>query len=102
MTDIYPTLLELAQLPVPVRVNGVEQKPLEGHSFARTLTEPVAGTARTRQCLSAKKALPRGNAAACAPTSCRKKKRLPDVELQRSKMHSSGGLKLGEMVERGT
>ena len=55
-----------------------------------------------RQCLSAKKALPRGNAAACAPTSCRKKKRLPDVELQRSKTHSSGGLKLGEMVERGT
>ena len=49
VTDIYPTLLELAQLPVPVRVNGVEQKPLEGHSFARTLTEPVAGTARTRQ-----------------------------------------------------
>ena len=45
---------------------------------------------------------PRGNAAACAPTSCRKKKRLPDVELQRSKTHSSGGLKLGEMVERGT
>ena len=36
------------------------------------------------------------------PTSCRKKKRLPDVELQRSKTHSSGGLKLGEMVERGT
>ncbi len=49
-----------------------------------------------------KKALPRGNAAACAPTSCRKKKRLPDVELQRSKTHSSGGLKLGEMVERET
>ena len=42
------------------------------------------------------------NAAACAPTSCRKKKRLPDVELQRSKTHSSGGLKLGKMVERGT
>ena len=51
---------------------------------------------------SAKKALPRGNAAACALTSCRKKKRLPDVELQRSKTHSSGGLKLGEMVKRGT
>lgn len=48
------------------------------------------------------KALPRGNAAACALTSCRKKKRLPDVELQRSKTHSSGGLKLGEMVKRGT
>lgn len=34
---------------MPVRVNGVEQKPLEGHSFARTLTEPGAGTARTTQ-----------------------------------------------------
>ena len=44
----------------------------------------------------------RENAAACALTSCRKKKRLPDVELQRSKTHSSGGLKLGKMVERGT
>lgn len=44
------------------------------------------------------------------PRECRRvrtdqlpeEKRLPDVELQRSKTHSSGGLKLGEMVERGT
>lgn len=44
------------------------------------------------------------------PRECRRvrtdqlpeEKRLPDVELQRSKTHSSGGLKLGEMVECGT
>ena len=69
---------------------------------AEQLLFTTTAPAVLRQCLSAKKALPRGNAAACAPTSCRKKKRLPDVELQRSKTHSSGGLKLGKMVERGT
>jgi arylsulfatase A-like enzyme len=37
IVDIYPTLCELAGLPIPVIVNGVEQMPIEGHSFAPTL-----------------------------------------------------------------
>lgn len=42
VADIYPTLLEVAGLPVPTRVNGVEQMPLEGQSFAPTLFDAGA------------------------------------------------------------
>ena len=47
--DIYPTLLELAGLPVPQRVNGVDQKPLEGFSIAPTLFDAAADTGRRVQ-----------------------------------------------------
>ena len=47
--DIYPTLLEISGLPVPHRVNGVDQKPLEGYSFASTLGEAAASTSRKVQ-----------------------------------------------------
>lgn len=47
--DVYPTLLELAGLPVPQRVNGVDQKPLEGFSFGATLFDPAAVTGRRVQ-----------------------------------------------------
>ena len=47
--DVYPTLLELAGLPVPQRVNGVDQKPLEGCSFAATLFDAEAKTSRQVQ-----------------------------------------------------
>ncbi len=49
VTDIYPTLLELAGLPVPSRVNGVDQMPLEGHSFASTVLDGSAPEARDTQ-----------------------------------------------------
>jgi arylsulfatase A-like enzyme len=49
VTDLYPTLLELAGLPAPRMVNGVEQMPLEGHSFASTILDPTAGEVRTTQ-----------------------------------------------------
>ncbi|MDG2114057.1 MAG: arylsulfatase, partial [Actinomycetota bacterium] len=39
VTDVYPTLLELAGLPVPARVNGVDQMPLEGHSLASSIRD---------------------------------------------------------------
>lgn len=40
IVDVYPTLLELIGLPIPTMVNGVAQIPLEGHSFAATITNP--------------------------------------------------------------
>lgn len=49
ITDLYPTLLELAGVPVPSKVNGVDQLPLEGTSLAYTLTEPKAPRRRTVQ-----------------------------------------------------
>jgi len=47
--DVYPTLLELAGLPVPQRVNGVDQKALEGCSFAATLFDSRGRTERSVQ-----------------------------------------------------
>jgi len=42
VTDIYPTLLEVAGLSVPARVNGVDQMRLEGQSLASTLFDAAA------------------------------------------------------------
>ena len=47
--DVFPTLLELAGLPTPQRVNGVDQKRLEGFSFAATLTDGDAVIGRQLQ-----------------------------------------------------
>lgn len=49
ITDLYPTLLELAGLPIPSMVNGVEQMPVEGVSFAPTITDPEAPEAKSVQ-----------------------------------------------------
>ena len=49
VTDVYPTLLEVIGLPVPTRVNGVDQMPPEGHSFAPSLFDAAAPEARTVQ-----------------------------------------------------
>ncbi len=46
ITDVYPTVLELAGLPVPTDVNGVEQMPIEGQSFAASITQPSAPQAK--------------------------------------------------------
>jgi arylsulfatase len=40
--DIVPTILELARVPVPDEVNGLEQRPLEGVSFAYTFDDADA------------------------------------------------------------
>lgn len=42
VVDIAPTILELAGLPVPRSVNGVEQMPLHGTSLTPTFGEPDA------------------------------------------------------------
>ena len=49
IVDVYPTLLELAGLPVPEVVNGVEQMPIEGHSFAPTFGDAAAPEVKTTQ-----------------------------------------------------
>ncbi|MEM1335631.1 MAG: sulfatase-like hydrolase/transferase, partial [Actinomycetota bacterium] len=49
VTDLYPTVLELAGLPVPRRVNGVDQMPLEGHSFASTILHADAPETKSTQ-----------------------------------------------------
>lgn len=40
--DVVPTFLELAKLPQPLMVNGVEQQPIEGISMAYTFNDPDA------------------------------------------------------------
>ena len=47
--DLAPTILEVAGIPEPVRVNGIEQKPIEGTSFAHTFTDAEAEERHTRQ-----------------------------------------------------
>ncbi|GAB08822.1 putative arylsulfatase [Gordonia araii NBRC 100433] len=42
VSDIAPTILELAGLPEPTVVNGVQQRPMEGTSLAYTFDEPDA------------------------------------------------------------
>lgn len=49
IVDIYPTLVDLAGLEVPARVHGVEQKPIEGDSFAPTIRRADAPEVRTTQ-----------------------------------------------------
>ena len=40
--DVAPTILELAGLPQPLSVNGVQQRPIEGISMAYSLNDPKA------------------------------------------------------------
>src|SRR5271169_192780 len=40
--DVAPTLLEVAGLPEPLSVNGVQQKPIEGVSMAYSYNDPQA------------------------------------------------------------
>jgi arylsulfatase len=47
--DIVPTILEAAGLPQPERVNGVEQRPIEGVSMAYTWADAKAPDRRTTQ-----------------------------------------------------
>ena len=49
ITDLFPTLLDLAGLPVPQRVNGVDQQPLEGASLAATIANGDAPNVKATQ-----------------------------------------------------
>ncbi len=47
--DILPTILDAVGVPQPAKVNGVEQRPIEGVSMTYTFTDPdVESTRRTQ------------------------------------------------------
>ncbi len=47
--DIVPTILEAAGIEMPARVNGVEQKPIEGVSMRYSFDDAAADSRRTTQ-----------------------------------------------------
>jgi arylsulfatase A-like enzyme len=47
--DVMPTLLDLIGIEPPSQINGVEQSPIEGFSFAETLTDAGAATKHATQ-----------------------------------------------------
>lgn len=49
LVDVVPTILEAAHLPMPVSVNGVQQKPLAGASFLSVFTDAKAASPRSEQ-----------------------------------------------------
>ena len=49
VSDIVPTLLECVDIESPASINGIQQKPLEGVSFASTLNDAEADSGKTTQ-----------------------------------------------------
>ena len=49
LIDVAPTILECAGVPEPTRVNGVDQKPMEGVSMRYTFDDPTAMDRHTTQ-----------------------------------------------------
>ena len=49
LIDIVPTILDVAQIPAPKTVDGIEQKPMDGVSIASTFTNANARPVRERQ-----------------------------------------------------
>jgi len=49
MIDIVPTILEVAGIPAPATVDGIEQKPIEGVSMAYTFDKASANAPSTRK-----------------------------------------------------
>jgi arylsulfatase len=49
LIDVFPTILDVSGIPAPTSVNGVEQKPMDGVSFASTFASKDAKPVRQRQ-----------------------------------------------------
>jgi arylsulfatase len=49
VTDIGPTILDIVGIPQPTHVDGVEQQPMTGVTFADSLADPSAPERHTRQ-----------------------------------------------------
>jgi arylsulfatase A-like enzyme len=47
--DVVPTILEVAEIPAPKEVNGIEQMPMHGTSFAYTFGDASAAERHTQQ-----------------------------------------------------
>jgi len=49
VTDVGPTILDIAGIPMPTHIDGIEQQPMHGVTFADSLTDATAPERHTQQ-----------------------------------------------------
>ena len=79
--DVAPTILELVGIPEPKVVDGIEQEPMDGTSFAYTFEDPKLSLSGTRcstsRCTAAAPSTRTAGGPARGSTSCRGTSRPP-------------------------